>query len=127
MGSMANSISRSPAGEISNWDIPWAMPSSCSRCRAPRRPPRRSDGFGMRRLTTVALVAGTLGLGAMGVLGQPNVPPPTHLGGAYWKQLSPTERDAYLAGFLAGAAAEQARAAATTIDTLRAQGTLRYR
>ncbi|HZS62087.1 MAG TPA: hypothetical protein VFA43_22650 [Gemmatimonadaceae bacterium] len=81
----------------------------------------------MRRLTTVALVGGTLGLGAMGVLGQPNVPPPTHLGGAYWKQLNATEKDAYLAGFLAGAAAEQARAAATAIDTLRAQGTLRYR
>ena len=79
----------------------------------------------MRRLTTVALVAGTLGLGAMGVLGQPDVPPPTHLGGAYWKQLSASEKQAYLAGFLAGAAAEQARAAAMAIDTMRAQGTLR--
>lgn len=63
----------------------------------------------------------------MGVPGQPIAPPPTHLGGAYWKQLNAQERNAYLAGFLAGAAAEQARAAATAIDTLRAQGTLRYR
>jgi hypothetical protein len=81
----------------------------------------------MRWITTVALVAGTVGLGALGVLGQPAVPAPTHLGGAYWKQLSAGEKQAYLSGFLAGAAAEQARAAATAIDTMRAQGTLHYR
>jgi hypothetical protein len=63
----------------------------------------------------------------MGVLGQPIVPPPTHLGGAYWKQLSAVEKETYLAGFLAGAAAEQARAAAQPIDTLRAHDALRYR
>jgi hypothetical protein len=80
----------------------------------------------MRRITTVALVAGTVGLGAMGVLGQPAVPAPTHLGGAYWKQLSASEKQTYLAGFLAGAAAEQARAAATAIDTLRVHSALRY-
>jgi hypothetical protein len=79
-----------------------------------------------RRITTVALVAGTVGLGAMGVLGQPIVPAPTHLDGAYWKQLSAGEKQAYLSGFLAGAAAEQARATATAIDTLRAHGALRY-
>lgn len=73
------------------------------------------------------MAAGTLGLGAMGVLGQPNVPPPTHLGGAYWKQLSAAEKESYLAGFLAGAAAEQARAAAQPIDTLRARDALRFR
>jgi len=80
----------------------------------------------MRWITTVALVAGTVGLGAMGVLGQPAVPAPTHLDGAYWKQLSASEKQSYLAGFLAGAAAEQARAAATAIDTLRARRALRY-
>jgi hypothetical protein len=32
--------------------------------------------------------------------------------GAYWSKLSPAERQAYLTGFLAGAAAEQARARA---------------
>ena len=63
----------------------------------------------------------------MGVLGQPAAPAPTHLDGAYWKQLSAGEKQAYLAGFLAGAAAEQARAAARPIDTLRAQDALRYR
>ena len=73
------------------------------------------------------MAAGALGLGAMGVLGQPAVPAPTHLGGAYWKQLSAGEKQAYLAGFLAGAAAEQARAAARPIDTLRAHDALRYR
>jgi hypothetical protein len=95
----------------------------------------------MRRITTVGLAAGALGLGAMGVLGQPAVPAPTHLGGAYWKQLSAGEKQAYLAGFLAGAAAEQARAAARAIhretdstaissagmDALRAHDALRYR
>ena len=62
----------------------------------------------------------------MGVLGQPAVPAPTHLDGTYWKQLSRDEKESYLAGFLAGAAAEQARAAATAIDTLRAHSALRY-
>ena len=74
----------------------------------------------------MGLAAGALGLGAMGVLGQPAVPAPTHLGGAYWKQLSASEKQVYLSGFLAGAAAEQARAAATAIDTLRAHSALRY-
>jgi len=36
-------------------------------------------------------------------------------------------RSALIESPLAGAAAEQARAAATAIDTMRAQGTLRYR
>jgi hypothetical protein len=62
----------------------------------------------------------------MGVFGQPAAPAPTHLSGAYWKQLSACEKQAYLSGFLAGAAAEQARAAATAIDTLRAHSALRY-
>jgi hypothetical protein len=95
----------------------------------------------MRRITTVALAAGALGLGAMGVLGQPLVPAPTHLDGAYWKRLSASEKQAYLTGFLAGAAAEQARAAAqalhretdsmaissAAVDSLRARAALRYR
>jgi hypothetical protein len=36
----------------------------------------------------------------------------TLLAGAYWAKLSPAERQAYLTGFLLGAAAEQARARA---------------
>lgn len=61
--------------------------------------------------------------------------------GAYWAKLSPSEREAYLTGFLAGAAAEQVRARAeqagrgddsaavssTTIDALRGQRALHYR
>jgi hypothetical protein len=95
----------------------------------------------MRRITTVVLAAGAVGLGAMGVLGASVVPAPTHLDGAYWKGLSAGEKQAYLTGFLAGAAAEQARAAARAIhretdsmaissaavDTLRAHAALRYR
>jgi hypothetical protein len=95
----------------------------------------------MRWITTVALAAGALGLGAMGVLGQPLAPAPTRLDGAYWKQLSAGEKQAYLTGFLAGAAAEQARAAAqalhretdsmaissAAVDSLRAHAALRYR
>jgi hypothetical protein len=95
----------------------------------------------MRQITMVALAAGAVGLGAMGVFGQPTVPAPTHLGGAYWKGLSAGEKQAYLAGFLDGAAAEQARAAARTdhretdsmamssagVDSLRAHAELRYR
>ena len=95
----------------------------------------------MQRTIWVALAAGALLLGAMGVLGQPNVPAPTHLSGTYWKGLSAAEKQAYLAGFLDGAAAEQARAAARIdhretdsmaissagADSLRAHATLRYR
>jgi hypothetical protein len=95
----------------------------------------------MWRIITVALAAGALGLGAMGVLGQPVVPAPTHLDGAYWKSLTAGEKQAYLSGFLAGAAAEQARAAAQVMhretdsmatasaatDSLRAHAMLRYR
>jgi hypothetical protein len=95
----------------------------------------------MRLRTMVALVAGALGLGAMGVPGQPIVPAPTHLGGEFWKGLNAAEKQAYLAGFLAGAAAEQARAAARTdhretdsmaissagVDSLSAHAALRYR
>jgi hypothetical protein len=95
----------------------------------------------MRRITTVALAAGALGLGAMGVLGQPLVPAPTRLDGAYWKGLTAGEKQAYLTGFLSGAAAEQARAAAQALhretdsmaissaaaDSLRAHAALRYR
>ena len=61
--------------------------------------------------------------------------------GAYWAKLSPSEREAYLTGVLAGAAAEQVRARAeqagrgddsaavssTTIDALRGQRALHYR
>jgi hypothetical protein len=44
-------------------------------------------------------------------------PHPTQLAGAYWAQLRPNEKQIYLAGFLAGAAAEQVRARALSDGT----------
>lgn len=72
---------------------------------------------------------------------QPGTPHPALLAGPYWAQLSPNEKQIYLSGFLAGAAAEQARATATAaghaddslatsshaIERMRADRTLRYR
>jgi hypothetical protein len=75
-------------------------------------------------------------------------PPPVLLAGAYWKQLAPAEKQAYVSGFLAGAAAEQVRAqvraqvpaqgaggraeeggaaaSSVTVETLRASHALRF-
>ena len=43
---------------------------------------------------------------------QPAAPHATQLDGAYWKSLTPAARQVYLTGFVAGAAAEEVRAAA---------------
>jgi hypothetical protein len=61
---------------------------------------------------------------------------PTLLAGQYWTHLSTDEKQAYLNGFLAGAAAEQARGMvgavhpdddlASTVDSLRTQHALRF-
>src|SRR5580700_10537987 len=104
MSSTASNTSPRHAAATSSSAIRSEMRCSCSRSPRHRQHLRPSDDWVMRWITTVALVAGTVGLGAMGVLGQPAVPAPTHLGGAYWKQLSAGEKQAYLAGFLAGAA-----------------------
>jgi hypothetical protein len=50
---------------------------------------------------------------------------PTRLAGAYWASLTPAERQIYLQGFLAGAAAEQGRTAAA-VDSLRSTGALHF-
>jgi hypothetical protein len=65
---------------------------------------------------------GALALGAIAMLaagfhaGRANAralePHPTQLAGDYWAQLRPGEKQIYLSGFLAGAAAEQVRAEA---------------
>jgi hypothetical protein len=52
---------------------------------------------------------------------------PTRLDGAYWTRLSPAEKQIYLQGFVAGAAAEQARAAGgTPVDSLRDRHALHF-
>jgi hypothetical protein len=66
-------------------------------------------------------------------------PPPVLVAGAYWKRLTPAEKQAYVSGFLAGAAAEQVRAQAgggragestaassVAVSALRASHTLRF-
>jgi len=46
------------------------------------------------------------------VVAQSSAPPAPLLTGEYWAGLTPAERQVYLSGFVAGAAAEQARAVA---------------
>jgi hypothetical protein len=53
-----------------------------------------------------------LALGAAAAAAGTFAPPAVLLTGEYWSRLTPAERQAYLSGFVAGAAAEQARAAA---------------
>ncbi len=83
----------------------------------------------MRRLA----IGAALTVGAFGVLAQSSDPAPTSLGGHYWGRLSAAEKESYLTGFLAGAAAEQARAGDSTrvtgaaIDALRTRAALRFR
>jgi hypothetical protein len=60
-------------------------------------------------------VVAAAGVGATLPVARADRPDPhaTLLTGEYWQRLTPGERQIYLTGFLAGAAAEQARAAAT--------------
>jgi hypothetical protein len=52
---------------------------------------------------------------------------PTRLDGAYWTRLSPAEKQIYLQGFVAGAAAEQAGAAGgAPVDSLRDRHALHF-
>ena len=66
------------------------------------------------------MVSGTLGLvmllgsGAMPVKG---VQSPAQLAGRDWKGFGPREKEAYLAGFIAGAAAVRGNSAAESTDT----------
>jgi len=101
--------------------------------RASRYKPRHRRVTGadaMRRrvigsaLVAVAAISATLAIarplsraadakaGASASAPQRAEPHATLLAGAYWSKLSPAERQAYLTGFLAGAAAEQAQARA---------------
>jgi len=63
----------------------------------------------------VAFAAATVAaLGATAVSARGTFAPPAALlTGEYWSRLTPAERQAYLSGFVAGAAAEQARSEAT--------------
>jgi hypothetical protein len=62
----------------------------------------------MRRMAGALALGAALGIGAS----RQGTPRPAALTGADWKALGSAERSAYLNGFLAGAAAEQVRAAA---------------
>jgi hypothetical protein len=51
---------------------------------------------------------------------------PTRLDGAFWARLTPGEKQIYLQGFVAGAAAEQATAADAPADSLRSRHALHF-
>jgi hypothetical protein len=51
---------------------------------------------------------------------------PTRLDGAYWARLTPAEKQIYLQGFVAGAAADQAEAAGAPADSLRSRHALHF-
>jgi len=55
----------------------------------------------------------------------PGADGPTRLSGAFWLKLTPAEKQIYLDGFLAGAAAEQGRTPAA-VDSLRRAGALHF-
>jgi hypothetical protein len=90
---------------------------------------------------TLALAVGVITGAAMARQQHQQQPHATQLAGAYWAQLRPNEKQIYLAGFLAGAAAEQVRALALAdgkaadsvavssqaISRLRAERELQYR
>ncbi|MFN2400306.1 MAG: hypothetical protein ABR543_16965 [Gemmatimonadaceae bacterium] len=95
----------------------------------------------------MAIVALAAGLSATGfAIGSANTTPrlsedATGLDGRYWVQLSPKEKQAYLTGFVAGAAAEQVRSEAkvngresdsaavssAAVKGLKKSGTLQFR
>jgi ABC-type sugar transport system substrate-binding protein len=51
---------------------------------------------------------------------------PTRLDGTYWARLTPAEKRIYLQGFVAGAAAEQAKAAGVPAESLRDRHALHF-
>jgi hypothetical protein len=51
---------------------------------------------------------------------------PTRLDGTYWARLTPAEKRVYLQGFVAGAAAEQAKAAGVPAESLRDRHALHF-
>jgi hypothetical protein len=66
------------------------------------------------------MMLGTLGLGI--VLGSGPVPArslqaPTQLAGRDWQKFGPKEKEAYLAGFIAGAATVHSTAGSASVDT----------
>ncbi|HVE78873.1 MAG TPA: hypothetical protein VNA89_08435 [Gemmatimonadaceae bacterium] len=104
---------------------------------------RRLRRHGPVLLAVVAAAAAAFGAPVLARQARAGVSDPhaTMLTGEYWQRLTPAERQVYLAGFLAGAAAEQARALAgaagragdsvavssTAIDSLRRARSLHFR
>jgi hypothetical protein len=92
-------------------------------------------------IVALAVAVGVVAGAAMARQQDQQQPHPTLLAGAYWSQLRPNEKQIYLTGFLAGAAAEQVRALALTdgkaadslavssqaIGRLRSERALQYR
>ena len=69
----------------------------------------RSIGWRIVLVAVIAAAAGATVASARGTF----APPAALLTGEYWSRLTPAERQAYLSGFVAGAAAEQVRGEAT--------------
>ena len=92
-------------------------------------------------IVALAVAVGVISGAAMARQQHQQQPHATLLAGAYWSQLRPAEKQIYLAGFLAGAAAEQVRGRAVSegkaadslavssqaISQLRAERGLQYR
>jgi hypothetical protein len=74
--------------------------------------PRRRDGARLALAAAAAVGATAFLAGRLGARQEQQPPHAALLTGEYWASLAPRERQAYLTGFLSGAAAEQARARA---------------
>lgn len=67
------------------------------------------------RLTLTLLIALVATTAAARAVAGTFAPPAALLTGEYWSSLTPAERQSYLSGFLAGAAAEQVRGVAVAV------------
>ena len=94
----------------------------------------RISPMNVRRVTAIALIAGAALLGAGLVAGASAAEETRHwttLDGRDWTQFMPREKEAYVAGFLAGAAnaavsTNDTTAIRTTVDSLYRAGALQF-
>ena len=95
---------------------------------------KRITSMTVHRMAAIAVIAGAALLGAGVVMGASAAEQPrrwTALDGQDWTQFAPKEKEAYVAGFLAGAAnaavsSSDTAVIRTTVDSLYRAGALRF-
>jgi hypothetical protein len=95
---------------------------------------KRITSMTVRRMAAIAVIAGAALLGAGVVMGASAAEQPrrwTALDGQDWTKFAPNEKEAYVAGFLAGAAnaavsSSDTAVIRTTVDSLYREGALQF-